>query len=514
MEEEQVRGFISMIKIKELLRLTIDKKISVNKASVSLGIARAAAQKYVKKAKVLNITPGYLANIDDFELEKVLCPQVSKPEKFNIPDWEYINKELRKPNVNLMLLWCEYKENEAEGISYSQFCNSYRKYKKQLNLSMRQEHIAGEKVFVDYAGSSISIKNTDTNEIKQAYLFVATLGASNYMYAEATWSMDTISWINAHVNLFNFLGGIPKIIVPDNTKAAINKSNYYDPETNVTYHKMAIHYGVAILPARPRKPKDKAKVEKSVQICQTWILAALRNRTFFSLGELNQSITELLKIANNKPFKKIQGSRLSWFETIDKPALDPLPQIPFEEALWQKCRVQSDYHLNIDDHYYSVPYELVGKEVEIRDTQKTIECFYKGKRIASHVKSLEKNKKTTIDIHMPKAHRAISGMNRNELFMKAKVIGSQTVELFNKIIESKEHESQAFRTLAGILRLAKNYGEDRLEAACERALLINSYSYTSINSILKTGLDKQKNPEVLQVAAIEHENIRGSNYFN
>ncbi len=379
---------------------------------------------------------------------------------------------------------------------------------------MRQEHIAGEKVFVDYAGGTVPIINPETKEVKQANLFVATLGASNYMYAEATWSMGTSAWVNAHVNLFNFLGGVPKIIVPDNTKSAINKSNYYDPETNITYHKMALHYGVAILPARPRKPKDKAKVEKSVQICQTWILAALRNRTFFSLGELNNAIAELLKIANNKPFKKIKGTRSSWFETIDKPALNLLPQKQFEEAIWQKCRVQSDYHLNIDDHYYSVPYEFVGKEIEIRDTQKTIECFYKGKRIASHIKSVEKNKKTTLDIHMPKSHRAIAGMNKNELFMKAKVIGPQTVELFNKIIASKEHESQAFKTLAGILRLAKSYGEDRLEAASERALFINSYAYTSISSILKSGLDKQKNPTLLQVAAIEHENNRGSNYFN
>ncbi len=440
-----------MRQIKEILRLVIENNISINQAAASARVSRSTAQEYVRRAIAANITTDDLKKLSDTELEEVVYKKPENTKNRIEPDWQYIHKELKKKNTNLQLLWFEYKELEKDGIGYSFFCEQYNKFKKNLKISMRQKHIAGEKLFVDYAGSTIEIANPETQEKTKAYLFVATLGASNYMYAEATSSLNSENWINAHVNALNFFGGVPKILVPDNTKTAVKDPNFYDPEINVTYNQMAKYYDLVVLPARPRKPKDKAKVEKSVQVCQIWLLGALRNRVFFSLAELNQAIKELLVKANNKPFKKMDGSRASWFETMDKPELRELPSIPYEYAQWQKAIVQPDYHVAIESNYYSVPYKLIGKVIEVRITQNIIECFYRNERIASHIRNLNKYQLITINEHRPKAHSVYCNTSKEEIISKAEMLGSSCVKLFEQIFTAKDHHLFAFRTTLGIL---------------------------------------------------------------
>ena len=416
--------------------------------------------------------------------------------------------------MTLQLLWEEYKAAYTDGYQLSQFCERYRDWRKTLNLSMRQVHKAGEKMFVDYAGQQMAIGDQHTGKIHLAEIFVAVLGASNYTYAEARWDQGLESWINSHIRAYEYFGGVPKITVPDNLKSGVSKACRYEPDINPSYHDLAVHYGTVIIPTRVRHPKDKAKVEVGVQIVERWILARLRNQKFFNLNQVNRSISELLIDLNGRQFKKLEGSRRSLFETLERPALLPLPENRYEFAQWKKARVNIDYHVELNSHYYSVPYTLGAQtEVHLRYTQKIVEIIYNNRRIASHLRDDAKGKHTTTKEHMPKSHQQYLEWSPSRIIHWARSVGEFTAKLFETILDSRQYPEQGYRSCLGILRLAKDYGNARVEAACRRAFIIGGHSYKSVRSILEKGLDQQPLPETFQTPAIEHENIRGQQYF-
>lgn len=382
-------------------------------------------------------------------------------------------------------------------------------------MTMRHDHRAGEKLFVDYAGQTVGITDRTTGEIHKAQIFVAVLGASNYTYAEATLSQQLEDWIGSHVRALTFFGGVPEVIVPDNLKSGVTKSCRYEPDINPSYHDLACHYQTVVIPARVRKPRDKAKAEAGVLLVERWILARLRKHTFFTLADLNLEIRKLLQELNNKPFKKLSGSRQSRFEEIDQPALKSLPSSPYELAYWKKATVHLDYHIEVEGHYYSVPYALVKKQIEVRYCQYTVECFHKGKRVASHVRNTHRGSHTTVKDHMPVKHQKYLEWTPERFMRWAATIGPETLSFTETLLGQRNHPQQAYRSLLGILRLGKSYGEPRLEAACKRALHINSFSYRSLLSILKNGLDQKSLPSPSTgVTTTEHANIRGPQYYS
>jgi transposase len=417
--------------------------------------------------------------------------------------------------VTLFLLWQEYRANHPDGYQYSWFCEHYRAWQGKLDMVMRQDHRAGEKLFVDYAGQTVPIIDRATGEIREAQIFVAVLGASNYTYAEATWSQSLPDWIGSHVRCLHFLGGVPELVVPDNLRSGVSKAHRYEPDVNPTYQDMASHYGVAVLPARVRKPRDKAKAEGGVLIVERWILAVLRHRQFFSLVELNAVISELLEKLNARPFRKLPGCRREHFEQLDLPVLQPLPAEPYVYAEWKKARVHIDYHIAFEGHYYSVPYALIKKEVDVRITRNTIECFHRGNRVASHQRSHHKGRHTTVTGHMPESHRQAGEWSPERLMRWASKTGAATEKLIQTVLGSRKHPQQAYRSCLGILRLSKPYGDERLEAACRRALTLGSCRYKSIESILKHRLDEQPLEAQQELALPDtHDNIRGPAYYH
>ena len=388
---------------------------------------------------------------------------------------------------------------------------------------MRQNHVAGEKVFVDYAGQTAEVIDPKTGEVHAVQIFVATLGASSYSYAEASWTQSLPDWIGAHARAFAYFGGVPAQIVPDNLKAGVVKASIYDPEINRTYADMARHYGTAIVPARPYKPRDKAKVEVAVQIVERWILARLRKRRFFSLAELNQAMAELLEDLNARVTRHLGASRRQLFEELDQPALRPLPAEPYQYAEWKQRRAGLDYHVEVAKHYYSVPHALAKEKLWARITERSVEVFHKGKRVAAHLRASGNRRHTTVPEHMPSSHRRHAGWTHERICNQANTIGHNTAAMIAIILKARPHPEQGFRSCIGILRLAKAHGSDRLEAACARALEIGAHSYSSINSILKNNLDRRtaKNApnqasgaKTRESPAIQHANIRGSKYFH
>ncbi len=510
------RERLSMRKIKEVLRLKWGNGLSDRQTAMSCCISRPTVAEYIRRAKQAGLKYPLNEEMGETELERLLFPLqpsiCSQPG--NVPDWSYVYEELKNKDVTKTLLWQEYKENNPQGYQYSQFCELYREWTGKLNLVMRQDHKAGEKVFVDYCGTTVPVTDRYSGEIKQAQVFVAVLGASNYTYAEASWSQGLEDWIGAHVHAFEYFGGVPELIIPDNLRSGVSHASRYEPDINPTYQEFASYYHTTVIPARVRKPRDKAKVEAGVQVVQRWILARLRHETFFSLTELNTRIRELLIWLNNHLFKKLEGTRASLFEKIEKPALKPLPVKPYEYAEWKKARVNVDYHIEVDKHYYSVPYQLAHQELDVRITAETIECLYKNKRVASHKRSDEKGRHTTITEHMPHNHQGYLEWTPQRLVSWAAKSGEHVSALVEKVLSQRAHPEQGFRSVLGIMRLGKHYGEDRLEAACKRALEIGGCSYRSIESILKLGLDQKtllKQGNYFQ--PIAHTNIRGSEYY-
>ena len=383
-------------------------------------------------------------------------------------------------------------------------------------MVLRQEHRAGEKLFVDYAGATVPIIDAKTGAVHEASIFVAVLGASNYTYAEASWTQDLASWIGSHVRALEFFQGSPALVVPDNLKTGVTRPCRYEPDLNPTYQEMAAHYGFAVIPARVRKPRDKAKVEGGVLLVERWILAALRKQRFFTLAALNQAISELLDRFNHRPFRKLAGTRASRFETLDRPALRRLPAESYVYAQWKKARVHIDYHVEVENHYYSVPYALIHRQVDVRYTALTIEIFHRGQRVASHGRSYAPGHHTTLNEHRPKSHQRYLEWTPERLQRWAATVGASTAELITRILAARPHPEQGFRSCLGILRLGTRFGAERLEAAAKRAVSRNACSYQSIKSILNTGLDRQPEPETTlpDRPPLFHDNIRGTAYFN
>lgn len=508
-----------MRKIKDVIRLKYSAGLSHRQIAAALNISIGVVSKYLTAAEVSGLTWPLPEDITERELERIIfSPQPVKQSGLVLPEFDYIHQELKKKSVTLQLLWEEYAETHpVNAYSYSQFCRLYGEYKQKLKTSMRQTHRAGEKMFVDYAGQTVSIVNAVTGEVREAQVFVAVMGASSYCYAEATWTQTMADWIFSHVKAFEFFGGVPQIVVPDNLKSAVTKACRYEPELNRSYADMASHYEVAIIPARPFKPKDKAKVEVSVQVVERWILARLRKETFFSLSELNRAIKALIGGLNTRPFKKLSGSRHSLFEAIDKPALRPLPAKPYEYAEWKKVRVNIDYHIEIEGHYYSVPHSLVKSELDARVTQKTVEVFHKGERIASHPASRVKGSHTTLAEHMPKAHRAHMEWTPGRFLNWAVEIGPSTRDIVRHLLTNKPHPEMGYRSCLGLLNLSKRYGKQRLEAACRRALWLGSPTRKSVLSILEKGLDQmplvEEDFNQPSQSLGNHQNIRGAAYY-
>jgi transposase len=507
---------LSMRTIKEVLRLKCETGFSIQRISDSCGIARSTVRDYMARAKRAGIGWPLPPDLDDCQLEARLFPpsKTEASEHRASLDMAYIHRELARKSVTLRLLWLEYRAGNPEGYQYSQYCLHYRQWRDKQDVCLRQNHRAGEKLFVDYAGQTIPMTDPATGTTRDAYLFLATLGASSYTFAWASLSQELPFWIEANVRALTFFEGVPEIIVPDNLKTGVTKPCYYEPDINPTYHRMACHYGTAIIPARTYKPKDKAKVESAVLVAERWILAALRNHTFFSIEELNRAIAEKLQELNNRKFQKGDGSRRSLYETIDRPALKPLPPVPYQYAECKKVRVNIDYHIEIESHYYSVPYQLVKEQVEAWITTTTVEVLSKNRRVASHPRSYEKHKHTTLPEHMPKAHQKYLEWTPSRIISWAGQNGPNTRDLVTHIMESRRHPEQGFRSCLGVMRLVKRYSSERVEAACGRALRLNAYSYKSVESILKTNLDKQALPESPSPEKrIIHYNLRGREYY-
>jgi len=499
-----------MRQIRDTLRLHFECGRSANNIATSLGIARSVVQECLRKAKTNALSWPLPDDIDDADLERMLYQGHGGSKRYADPDWEYIHRELRRAGVTRELLWIEYCERVSSAYSYGQFCRRYRHWAKKVNLVMRQEHRAGEKLFVDFAGPTMPVTNPETGEVTQAQLFVAVLGATNYTYAEACASQEIDNWIAAHIRTFEYMDGVAELVIPDNLKSAVTKPHRYEPQLNERYHRLAQHYNTAIMPARSRKPRDKAPAEKGVQLVERWILAVLRNRTFFSLTELNGAIAELLDSLNRRPFKKLEGSRKSWFEAVDKPALRQLPQTRFEDARWLRTRVGNDYHINVDGHWYSVPHQLAFEEVDVRVTAQTIEILHADKRVASH----KAGKSSTKREHKTKAHQYMGDWNKERVLNWGRQVGPATSHLVEQVLQRSRHVQIGIRACLGLLSLHKEFGQQRLEAACRRAATAGSWSITSLRSMLKHGLDQQIQQLVIpDLHNIVHANIRGAKYF-
>jgi transposase len=511
----------AMRQIKEVLRLKFEAKLSHERIATATGLSKGAVTSYLKRAADAGIGWPLVPPLDDVALEARLFRAPGAPAAGHVaPDFARIHQELKRKGVTLQLLWEEYSTaHPGFAYRYSQFCLHYARFRNGLKRSMRQMHRAGEKLFLDYSGATVPIIDAGTGELRSAQIFVAVLGASNYTYAEASWSQSLPDWIGSHLRTFEFMGAVPALLVPDNLKSAIKRACRYEPEATSTYGDMARHYGTAILPARPFHPRDKAAVEAGVLLVQRWILARLRHRQFFTLAELNAAIRALLIELNQRPFKKLPGSRASVFAEIDLPAMAPLPTTRYEFAEWKAAIVNIDYHVEIDGHYYSVPHSLVRLKLEVSYSATTVECFFKGKRVAAHARSHSRGRHTTLAEHMPESHRKHSEWSPGRLLNWALSIGPGTRNVVKWQFDNRPHPEQGYRACLGLLNLAKRYGPARLEAACRRALAIGSPTRKRIKSILDTKLDQQ--PELFATPAPEtpvsppapHANVRGADFF-
>ncbi len=509
---------LPMRKLREVLRLYFESRLNERQIARICSIGKGTVQRYLQRTAAAGLSWPLPADLDDAALDRQLFPAAPDraPAERPLPDFIAMHKDLSsRKNVTLQLLWEEYKETNPSGYNYSWFCDLYRAWRRKLDIVLRQEHRAGEKMFVDHAGQTVAVTDFNTGEERQVYVFVAVLGASNYTYAEATWTRGLPDWIGSHIRAFEYFQGCSRLVIPDNWRAGVQSPCYYEPELNRTYGDLAAHYGVAILPARPYRPKDKAKAETGVQVVQRWVLAALRKRRFFSLADLNEAIGGLVKKLNHRPFRKLPGSRVNLFESIDRPALQPLPVARFVFAEWKKARVNLDYHVELHGHYYSVPFQLVGREIELRVTATTVEILYRGKRVASHARSHQTHTSSTIPEHRPKSHQQYLEWTPGRIIEWAgNTAGPFTARLVECLLADRPHPEQGYRSAMGVIRLSRKYGLERLEAACTRAVRLKLYRYQNVKSILATGLDRQPLPELVPPSnPVKHDNIRGADYY-
>lgn len=509
---------VTVLKLKDILRLHYQAHLSTRQIARSLNVSRSVVSKYLIRARGAQLQWPLPDGVGEAQLRDILQPKRngSATALLAEPDFAEMSVELSRKGMTRQLLWEEYAEQHPDNhYSYSRFAVLYRAWHKKQRLSMRQTHRAGEKLFVDYAGLTLKIIDSATGEERPAQVFVAALGASSYTYAEATWSQSLPDWIGSHVRAFEFYGGVPEVVVPDNLKSAVSKACRYDPELNPSYAQCAAYYQTAVIPARPYKPQDKSKAEVGVQIVERWIMMRLRKLQLFSLAEANQAIRVLLDDLNNRPFKQRPCSRTSQFESIDKPALKPLPSAPYAYRHVLKARAHIDYHVSYDGHHYSVPYRLRGEEVMLHAGEQTIGVFHQGKCVAEHPRSRTLGGHTTNTSHMPKSHAKHQEWSPSRFGDWAQSIGPATGRVVRYQLMSRPHPEHGYRACLGILNLAKKYGRDRLEAACIRAEKIGGLRYKNVASILATGLDKQPiEPDKQQSLPLTHDNVRGADYYH
>jgi transposase len=512
---------LTMRQLRQMLRLH-HEGVSARQIGRTLGAARSTIQDNLERAAKAGVAWPLAPDLTDDVLEQKLFSKAGVPpgrRRRSEPDWARLAREMKRPGVNLMVLWEEYRQVHPDGYGYSRFCDLFREFERRLSPVMRQHHVAGDKLFVDYSGKKISVVDATTGEVREAEIFVGVLGASNFTYAEATFTQSLPDWIGAHVRMLRFLGGVPRLLVPDNLKSAVHKASFYDPEINRSYGAMAAHYDVGILPARPRKPRDKAAVEAGVRFAQTYVLGRLRNQTFFSLAEANAAIKIVLERMNTKVMRKIGVSRCELFENIDRPALRPLPSLDWDYAEWRLARVGFDYHVEVDGFYYSVPHGLIRSEVEVRIAERTIEIFHRGQRIGSHQRRYGGPRHGTDPDHMPSAHRRYAEWSPERFRRWANSIGPNTEGLVTAVLANRPHPEQGFRSCLGILRLYRGIETARAESVSARALDIGALNYRSVASILANNLDKTapRKPETKKHQTedlFDHPNIRGSRYFH
>ena len=508
---------LPMRKIRDVLRLSA-AGMSKRKIAISLGVGATAAGDCIRRARRAGLVWPLPDDLGDEALEVRLYPAsvalAAIKARRRQPDWPDIHRELRRKGVTLRLVWEEHRAAHPDGHGYSRFCELYRSWEGRLSPTMRQTHVAGERLFVDYAGTTLEVIDGTSGEVIAVQLFVATLGASNYTYGEATWTQGLADWIGSHTRAFAFFGGVSAMVVSDNLKSGITKACFYEPAVNRTYAEMATHYDTAVVPARPYKPRDKAKVEVAVQVATRWIIAKLRNRRFFTLAALNAAIADELANLNSRVTRHLGASRQTLFKELERSALKPLPAEPYTFAEWKECRAGLDYHVEVEKHYYSVPHGLLREALWARITARTVEVFRRGQRVATHVRSSSNRKHTTVREHMPSSHQRYADWTPERIQRQANAIGPQTSALIEVIQREKTHPEQGFRACIGILRHAKTFGAERLEAACNRALEIGARSYTSVPSILKTNLDRKRPAPATDGPAIAHDNIRGPRYFH
>lgn len=509
---------VTMRKIKEVLRLRFGLKLSIRSIARSCSLSSGCVLSYLQRFEVAGLTWPLLEDLDDAALEAKLFPSVtdSPARGAPLPDFPRIYQELRRHrHLTLSLLWQEYKQDRPDGYQYSRFCQLYRQWERKLDVTLRQEHRAGDKMYVDHAGPTVGVVDAQSGELRQASIFVAVLGASSYTYAEAVWTRDLRDWIGSHVRAWEFFAGVSAVVVPDNWRTAVTKACWYEPDLNPTYRDLAEHYDTAVLPARVGKARDKAKVESGVLLVERWILAALRHQTFVGLAALNQAIRELLERLNHRKFRKLDTSRAELFERIERPALKPLPSEPFVFGVWKKARVNIDYHVEIERHCYSVPFHLVHELVEARIRSATVEIFHKSRRVATHVRSSAVGGFSTLPEHRPPRHRHYLEWTPERLMEWAGKIGPAAAAIAGEILKSRRYPEQGYRACLGLIRLARRYPAERVEAACARALASRACSYRSVKSILETNLDSQPLQESPTCSAhqLMHANVRGPAYY-
>jgi transposase len=516
----------SMRKIRDVLRLRFENGLSHRAISAAVGLSKGSVHDYLARAHKAALNWQAARELSEDEVERRLFQQVGTnepPERAPI-DFAWVHRELRRTGVTLQLLWIEYREaverHATAGVrayQYSQFCDLYAGFRQKLNPSMRQVHRAGEKSFVDYSGKKPQVVDRETGEMIDVELYVMVLGASNYTYAEATRTQTVADFVGSTVRAFEYYGCVPQVVVPDQLKSAVAKSDRYDPDINPTFAEMAQHYGTAVVPARPYKPRDKAKVEAGVLVAQRWILARLRNRTFFSIEELNVAIAELLEELNTRPFQKLEGCRRSAFETLDRPAMKALPPSRYVVADWKEARANIDYHVDYDHRLYSVPCALIREYVWLRVTATTVEAFFRGQRVASHARSYGRwGTMVTSEEHRPKAHRDYGEWPPERLVAWAETLGPAAGQVAEAIMTARRHPEYGYRSCLALMRTSKRYGVARTEAACRRALAIGSPTRKSVEMILARGLDRApaSSNEEAPRPPVAHENIRGGGYYD
>jgi transposase len=510
---------LSMRKLAEILRMEA-AGLSARQIARSCGVARSTVAEHLERMKAAGLSWPLAADLDEEALERRLfggnSPARNRDALRPLADWPSIHKELALKGVTLKLLWQEYGQEHADGYRYSQFCEHYRRWAKSLDVCLRQTYRAGERLFVDYAGLTMPLHDPLGGPVREAQIFVAALGASHYLYAEATRSQQLPEWIEAHIHTFEHLQGVAAITVPDNLKSGVARACRYDPDVNPTYQDMAAHYDTAIIPARPRHPRDNAKAESGVQVVEREVLAPLRHQTFFSLAELNRAIWARLHEVNRRRFQKLDVSRYDLYVEVDRPALKPLPPTRYEYAEFLKVRVNIDYHIEVRGHYYSVPYELKGEQLDARLSARMVEALHKGRRVAAHPRDDRKGRHTTDPSHMPRAHREYLAWTPSRIIHWAGTIGPHCAQAVQQIIDSRPHPEQGYRAALGIIRLAKGYAAQRVDAACQRAMALDVCRYQSIKSILKSGKDMESllvDGTAPELCRIHHQNVRGPEYY-